>query len=213
MTAPPLREQPRLAPHFNLISLTLLDLPCSSHFVLPTGPDACLRSTLNMDIHISGIVLHAGKEELISNGTLAVRSQSHLQSSLVSLSALLFSPHLSSLVLPWYIIFRLLIFQSYSITAQLTYGTKYGLVGRNGVGKSTLLKAIASKTVKLPDFLFVVHVEQECTGEEITALDAVLAVDKERLWLIEKEKYLVRVCVFSTLILRGFAPAWIVPTP
>ena len=47
----------------------------------------------------------------------------------------------------------------------INYGFKYGLVGRNGVGKTTLLRAIESKEfvggIKLPDFLHIVHVEQE----------------------------------------------------
>jgi ATP-binding cassette subfamily F protein 2 len=73
----------------------------------------------------------------------------------------------------------------------LTYGVKYGLVGRNGVGKSTLLRAIANKTIKLPDFLHIIHVEQECVGDERTALQTVLDADKERDWLIQTEKDLV----------------------
>ena len=76
-------------------------------------------------------------------------------------------------------------------TLQLVYGVKYGLVGRNGVGKSTLLRAIADKTIKLPPFLFIIHVEQECAGEDLSALEAVLAVDKERTWLLKKEEYLM----------------------
>ena len=50
---------------------------------------------MEQDVHITGIQLFAGKQELISNGTLV-----------------------------------------------LTYGTHYGLIGRNGVGKSSLLRAI-----------------------------------------------------------------------
>jgi len=73
----------------------------------------------------------------------------------------------------------------------LTYGTKYGLVGRNGVGKSTLLRAIASKQIKLPSFLHIIHVEQECVGDHRSALQTVLDADKERSWLLETEKDLV----------------------
>ncbi len=54
------------------------------------------------DVHITGIQLFAGKQELISSGTLV-----------------------------------------------LTYGTHYGLIGRNGVGKSTLLRAIGAKRATL----------------------------------------------------------------
>ena len=65
---------------------------------------------------------------------------------------------------------------------------KYGLVGRNGVGKSTLLRAISRKQLRLPDFLHIVHVEQEIDGDERTALDAVLQADLEREWLLKTEE-------------------------
>mmetsp|Transcript_20851 Transcript_20851/g.45691 ORF Transcript_20851/g.45691 Transcript_20851/m.45691 type:complete len:620 (-) Transcript_20851:607-2466(-) len=73
-------------------------------------------------------------------------------------------------------------------TLQLTYGTHYGLVGRNGVGKSTLLRSIAQKAIKLPDFLHIIHVEQECVGDQRTALETVLQVDTEREWLLDLER-------------------------
>lgn len=46
----------------------------------------------------------------------------------------------------------------------LTYRVKYGLVGLNGVGKRTLLRAIANKTIRRPELLRIIHVEQECVG-------------------------------------------------
>ena len=61
-------------------------------------------------------------------------------------------------------------------TLALTYGTHYGLVGRNGVGKTSLLRAIATKAIVLPDFLHIIHVEQECHGDERTALETILQV-------------------------------------
>lgn len=68
---------------------------------------------------------------------------------------------------------------------------KYGLVGRNGVGKSTLLRAISSKQLQLPDFLHIVHVEQEIAGDDRTALEAVLQADLEREWLLKTEEKLL----------------------
>ncbi|KAJ1632418.1 P-loop containing nucleoside triphosphate hydrolase protein [Pavlovales sp. CCMP2436] len=73
---------------------------------------------------------------------------------------------------------------------QLVYGTKYALIGRNGVGKSSLLRALSSGAVKLPSFIHVVHVEQEIAGGEETALQAVMSADKEREWLLGKEREL-----------------------
>jgi ABC-type molybdenum transport system ATPase subunit/photorepair protein PhrA len=73
-------------------------------------------------------------------------------------------------------------------TLHLTYGMHYGLVGRNGVGKSCMLRAIAEKVIKLPEHLHIIHVEQECVGDQRTALETVVGVDKERSWLIELEQ-------------------------
>ena len=64
------------------------------------------------------------------------------------------------------------------------------LVGRNGVGKSTLLRAITSGEVQMPDFLFTIHVEQEIQGDDRTVLQTILQVDKEREWLLAKEEEL-----------------------
>ena len=61
-------------------------------------------------------------------------------------------------------------------------------MGRNGVGKSTLLRAISRKQLQLPDFLHIVHVEQEIAGDDRTALQAVLEADLEREWLLKTEE-------------------------
>lgn len=45
---------------------------------------------------------------------------------------------------------------------KLAYGRKYGLLGRNGIGKTTLLNHIARKDIEgFPQHLHVLHVEQE----------------------------------------------------
>lgn len=89
-------------------------------------------------------MLYGGKDELISNGTLA-----------------------------------------------LNFGCKYGLVGRNGTGKSTLLRAISRREIGIPPFLHVVHVEQESPKEDTTALAKVLKADGEREWLLERERVML----------------------
>jgi len=43
----------------------------------------------------------------------------------------------------------------------LIFGRKYGLVGRNGTGKSTLLRAISAREIEVPTHLDILHVEQE----------------------------------------------------
>lgn len=48
----------------------------------------------------------------------------------------------------------------------LIFGRKYGLVGRNGTGKSTLLRAISAREIEVPTHLDILHVEQEVSRPE-----------------------------------------------
>lgn len=43
----------------------------------------------------------------------------------------------------------------------LAYGRRYGLVGQNGIGKSTLLRALAKRELAIPQHISILHVEQE----------------------------------------------------
>jgi ATP-binding cassette subfamily F protein 3 len=43
----------------------------------------------------------------------------------------------------------------------LVHGHRYGLVGQNGVGKSTLLRALSRREVAIPTHITILHVEQE----------------------------------------------------
>jgi ATPase subunit of ABC transporter with duplicated ATPase domains len=78
-----------------------------------------------------------------------------------------------------------------SAVLALNYGVKYGLVGRNGVGKTTLLRHLAEGLIPLPKFLNVVHVEQEITGDERSALRTIVEADQEREWLLKVEEMLL----------------------
>eukprot|EP01134_Creolimax_fragrantissima_P002013 CFRG2013T1 len=73
----------------------------------------------------------------------------------------------------------------------LAYGRHYGLVGRNGIGKTTLLKAIAHRELPIPPHIRVLHVEQEMASSDISALNAVLSADLERESLKKQEKELL----------------------
>ncbi|KAI1301692.1 ATP-binding cassette sub-family F member 3 [Halotydeus destructor] len=72
----------------------------------------------------------------------------------------------------------------------LTYGRRYGLVGRNGIGKSTLLKLIESGSLFIPKHITVLHVEQEVVGNDTPALQAVLECDTIRQNLIDEAERL-----------------------
>lgn len=53
----------------------------------------------------------------------------------------------------------------------LAFGRRYGLVGRNGTGKTTFLRALASGEIKgLPKQAQVLHVEQEVVGDNTPVL-------------------------------------------
>ncbi|GFX06018.1 ATP-binding cassette sub-family F member 3 [Trichonephila clavipes] len=66
----------------------------------------------------------------------------------------------------------------------LVYGRRYGMVGRNGIGKSTLLRMISSGQLKISNHLSILHVEQEVVGNDTIALDSVLECDEKRQGLI-----------------------------
>ncbi|KAH8428872.1 putative AAA family ATPase GCN20 [Aspergillus melleus] len=59
----------------------------------------------------------------------------------------------------------------------LAYGRRYGLVGQNGIGKSTLLRALSRREVAVPSHISILHVEQEIMGDDTPAIQAVLDAD------------------------------------
>jgi ATP-binding cassette subfamily F protein 3 len=71
-------------------------------------------------------------------------------------------------------------------------GRKYGLIGRNGIGKTTLLYAICRREFKgLESMPQVLLVEQEVQGDERTVLETILSTDKTRSDLLAEEKELL----------------------
>ncbi|XP_070792788.1 ATP-binding cassette sub-family F member 1 isoform X1 [Pituophis catenifer annectens] len=69
-------------------------------------------------------------------------------------------------------------------------GRRYGLVGPNGKGKTTLLKHIANRALSIPPNIDVLLCEQEVIADETPAVQAVLKADTKRLKLLEEEKHL-----------------------
>ncbi|XP_029027749.1 ATP-binding cassette sub-family F member 3 [Betta splendens] len=72
----------------------------------------------------------------------------------------------------------------------LASGRRYGLVGRNGLGKTTLLKMLASRSLRVPAHISILHVEQEVAGDDTPALQSVLQSDTLREDLLDEEKRL-----------------------
>ena len=69
----------------------------------------------------------------------------------------------------------------------LAYARRYGLVGQNGIGKSTLLRALSRREVAIPTHISILHVEQEITGDDTPALQAVLDADVWRKHLLAEQ--------------------------
>ena len=69
-------------------------------------------------------------------------------------------------------------------------GRRIGLIGRNGVGKSTLLRAIAGEIgldageIRLASRARLAQIRQEMPEDDATPLEHVLAADPERLALL-----------------------------
>lgn len=71
---------------------------------------------------------------------------------------------------------------------QIAAGRKYGLVGPNGHGKTTLLRHIGNRALQIPPNIDVLYCEQEVGADERSALETVLAADVQRLELLKKAK-------------------------
>jgi ATP-binding cassette subfamily F protein 2 len=67
---------------------------------------------------------------------------------------------------------------------------RYGLLGLNGCGKSTMLKALAGRDVPIPDHIDMFLLDREMPASDMTALEAVMSVDKEKLKLEKEAEYL-----------------------
>ncbi|CAK8566952.1 unnamed protein product [Lathyrus sativus] len=74
----------------------------------------------------------------------------------------------------------------------LSFGRHYGLVGRNGTGKTTFLRHMAMHAIDgIPRNCQILHVEQEVVGDNTSALQCVLNTDIERAQLLEEEAQLI----------------------
>ncbi|KAG0488359.1 hypothetical protein HPP92_007170 [Vanilla planifolia] len=69
---------------------------------------------------------------------------------------------------------------------ELNYGRRYGLLGLNGCGKSTLLTALGLRELPIPEHMDIYHLTREIEASDMSALEAVISCDEERIKL-EKE--------------------------
>jgi len=76
---------------------------------------------------------------------------------------------------------------------KLASGRRYGLLGPNGRGKSTLLRFLAARRLPVPRGVDVLLVEQEVLADDDTSVvDQVLSADKSRLALLAEEAALTQ---------------------
>ncbi|OMP03676.1 ABC transporter-like protein [Corchorus olitorius] len=71
-------------------------------------------------------------------------------------------------------------------SVKISHGKRYGLVGPNGMGKSTLLKLLAWRKIPVPKNIDVLLVEQEVVGDDRSALQAVVSANEELIRLREE---------------------------
>lgn len=76
-------------------------------------------------------------------------------------------------------------------TLHITAGRRYGLVGPNGHGKTTLLRHIQKRALYIPSNIDVLYCEQEVVADETPSIEAVLKADVKRTELLAEEKKLV----------------------
>ncbi|XP_030378232.1 ATP-binding cassette sub-family F member 1 [Scaptodrosophila lebanonensis] len=72
----------------------------------------------------------------------------------------------------------------------IAHGRRYGLVGPNGHGKTTLLRHIATRAFAIPPNIDVLLCEQEVVATDKTAIDTILEADVKRNELLKKSKEL-----------------------
>lgn len=61
----------------------------------------------------------------------------------------------------------------------INYGRRYGFIGPNGSGKSTIMKAIAARSIPIPDAIDIYFLDAEYEASDTTALAAVFEVQDE----------------------------------
>lgn len=66
---------------------------------------------------------------------------------------------------------------------ELNCGRRYGLLGSNGCGKSTMLNVLGAREVPIQDFIDIFLLSREVAASSKTALEMVMEVDQERIHL------------------------------
>jgi ATP-binding cassette subfamily F protein 2 len=71
-------------------------------------------------------------------------------------------------------------------TLELNYGRRYGLLGENGCGKSTILKAIAAREYPVPDHVDIYLLNQGAAPSDLGALEWVVREAENEMERLDK---------------------------
>lgn len=74
---------------------------------------------------------------------------------------------------------------------ELSVGQRYGLIGANGSGKSSLLAVLGNREVPVQDHIDIYYLSREMPASEKSALEAVMEADEERMKLEKLAEELV----------------------
>ncbi len=73
-------------------------------------------------------------------------------------------------------------------TIELNYGQRYGLIGANGCGKSTMLRCLAAKEVPIPETTDVYLLSEEAKPSDLSAIEWVIAAAREEVIRLEAQE-------------------------
>jgi len=72
-------------------------------------------------------------------------------------------------------------------TIELNFGQRYGLIGSNGSGKSTILECIAARELPVPMVVDIYHLRHEAAPTDITSLETVVSEVEREIKRLETE--------------------------
>lgn len=70
-------------------------------------------------------------------------------------------------------------------TIELNYGRRYGLIGDNGSGKSTFMRALASREIPIPQHIDVFRLSEEADPSDKSSIDVVIEVAEKEVKRLE----------------------------
>ena len=74
---------------------------------------------------------------------------------------------------------------------ELNCGRRYGVIGLNGCGKSSLLAVLGNREVPIPEHIDIFYLSREIAASSKSALQCVMEVDQERIKLEKMAEMLV----------------------